>query len=241
MSEELPRPAARDEQGNPVFGRVQGRTGQWFRTPLDEDGLPVAGWAEEGPPEAPPEAFRDEDGRVLTGIVVMRHGLRMSMPLDASLRPVWPIAALTNQGRTTSPNPGCWPLTEEEVERLEPPPEPPGLPDWQRAAVRDVARDDLGQLLTTRIRAADGGWADVLMTTSGEPLVFEIDLGIAAGGEPQGKEERVMLMRALGGLVVVTVDTVGRPRQSPAWLRTNPPDTAPEGDRQVPPSENSKT
>lgn len=118
-----------------------------------------------------------------------------------------------------SPNPGGWPLSEEELDRTQPPEDPPDWPEWQRQAMTDVARDDLGQPLTTRVRAADGGWADVLMTTAGEPLQIDIDLGLAAGGEPQGVQKRATLMRALGGLVLITLDAHGRPEHSASGVR----------------------
>jgi hypothetical protein len=57
------------------------------------------------------------------------------------------------------------------------------------------------------------------MTRAGEPLQFEVDIGEATTGEPRGARDRVTLMRALGGLVVVTLDREGRPERSAAGVR----------------------
>jgi hypothetical protein len=216
--EELLLRAARDDCGELILRRVQGRTGQWFVMPLDPDGLPLTFWAPSDS-RFSEDAFCDEEGNVLMGVVFMYYGLyRTTTPLDASLRPTISVVALVHNGETVSPNPGGWPLTEEELDREEPPPDPPNLPEWQREAMASVARDGLGQPLTTRIRAADGGWADILMTRSGEPLRFDLDLGMAAGHEPRGETKRMTLMRALGGLVAITLDEQGRPEHSPAGV-----------------------
>jgi hypothetical protein len=221
MSEidEFLKNAAHDANGEPVFIRVQGRKGQWFVTPMDPHGGVLSFW---GPPNTQfaDDAFRDEQGNVLMGFVFLHNGSIMPTPLDASLRPVLELEVLvTKEGGTESPNPGGWPLTEEELDATKPPVDPPNLPDWQRQAMADVARDDLGQPLTTRVRAADGGWADVLMTNDGEPLRIEVDIGQVAGATPDGRLSPVSLMRGLGALVVVALDPHNRPVRSPESLR----------------------
>lgn len=218
--EKLLERAARDDKGHPVLERVQGRTGQWFATPVDTDGERIEFWAP--PDEAVEDAFRDEQGNVLMGVMVMYNRSLIPMALDASLRPVFAVEALVSHGRSTSANPGCWPLTEEEVDGVQPQ-ETPDLPEWHRMALEAVLRDDLGGPLTTRVRAADGGWADVVMVADGAPHAFKVDLGVARGSEPEGKTTPVTFMRRLGGLVPVVLDAEGRPVHSPAWMRQQKP------------------
>lgn len=206
--------AARDADGELILRRVQGRTGQWFLMPTDASGSILSFWSKPGSPQDE-DAFHDDDGNVLVGVLLLHTGMTMTMSLDASLRPVAEVTAIVSQEvGTVSPNPGGWPLTEEELDRAEPPPDDLDVPRWRREATADVARDELGQQLTTRVRASDGGWADALMTADGRPLAFDVDLGVAAGGEPLGETERVTLMRALGGLVVMALADQGRPIHS---------------------------
>jgi hypothetical protein len=85
-----------------------------------------------------------------------------------------------------------------------------------------AARDGLGQLLTTRLRAGDGEWADVLMMSDGKPLTTQVDLGEISGGALEDKQSTIMLMRGFGGLIAVAVDPEGRPVRSAASLDQTP-------------------
>lgn len=211
--------AAKNDDGTTKFVRVQGRTGQWYLMPADPDGGPLTFWS---PPneEIDEEAFRDEHGNVLAGVVCFRNGSTHQMPLDASLRPVLSMVAIVNpDGLVESANPGGWPLTEDELDATEPPPDSTDLPDWQRDVVTNVARDGLWRYLTTRMRAADGGWADVLMSKGDQPLSVEADWGVMAGGPPNGQVGRFTFMLLLGGLVAVELDAEGRPVRSNAAVR----------------------
>jgi hypothetical protein len=148
-------------------------------------------------------------------VALMHNGSVVGTPLDASLRPLVKIEALISaNGVTESANPGGWPLTEEELDAPAPPADGPDLPQWQRQAMTDVARDDLGQPLTTRIAAADGGWADVLMTTAGDPLRFAVDLRDVISEAPDDGPTSVTLMRGRSGLTLAVVDAQGRPATS---------------------------
>lgn len=218
--------AARNADGTVRHVRVQGSSGQWFVMPASAGGGPVTSWAPRSPGPGDDAAFVDDHGNVLTSVVVMPRGLMTICPLDASLRPTITVSALVREDLVFSPNPGGWPLTEDELDNPRPPDDMSGLPAWQRDAMRTVARDPLGQWLTTRVRAGDGGWADVLMTEAGQPISIEIDLGVIAGGPAQGTASRIMLMPGLGGLVAVTVGVDGRPVRSGASL-DRPADTGP--------------
>lgn len=220
--EEILEQAAKNPDGSLGYVRVQSPGGQWYVMPASPDGGPLTFWT--SPNESTDEsAFRDDAGHVLAGVVRFRNGSMTVSPLDASLRPLISVVSIVAGERVESANPGGWPLTDEELDAAEPPDITEGLPDWHRNAVKDVARDDLGQFLTTRVRAADGGWADVLMTTAGTPLCFEQDQSVMLGKPPSGDVKTFSMMRGLGGWVAVTLDDDGQPTRSGASLREQKP------------------
>ena len=211
LSNFLHQAGAFDENGQLMTDRVQSREGHWFVVPIDADGFIVTFWA---PPDTQfaEDAFRDDDGNVLMGVVVMHNGSMMLTPLDASLRPTIVLSAIVTGEQTTSANPGGWPLTPEELDREESPPlDNDSLPDWERNSIDGVARDGLGRLLTTRVKAADGQWADVVMIEDGTPKLFDLDLGLIETGSPSGHSSRAVSVLLPSGRVVVLVDEQGRP------------------------------
>lgn len=220
--EELLERAARNEAGEPIYTRVEGTTGQWFATPVDETGSPVTFWASPDTPLAD-GAFRDAAGNVLMGVVVFADGSFQPTPLDASLRPTRSVAALVKAGVTVSANPDGWPLTPEELDRDEPPPlDLAQLPGWQREPMARVQRDTLGQFRTTRVNTADGGWADVLIDGAGRPVVFEVDTAEFVGEGPSGRRQRAMMAHSSIGLVLLVLDEHGQPSPLPQDARRSP-------------------
>jgi hypothetical protein len=211
---------AYDSNGQIRVERVQGSTGQWFLAAVDADGEPVMFW---GPPDArfvDDKAFRDEAGNVLMSIVVLYNGGTFVTSVDASLRPTISIASLIGpDGSATSANPGGWPLTPEELDRIdrgEPPETPREVSDWERRLLAGVARDELGRPLTTRVKAADGQWADVLMMESGASQRLEIDFGMLTSGTPDGRLRAATTVRAGKRLIVAELDQDGHPVIRPA-------------------------
>jgi hypothetical protein len=215
MEDFLKRAGAYLPNGQLRLDRVQGSTGQWFLSPVDADGMAVTFWGRPEPVFISEDCFRDEDGNVLMRIVFMHDGSSTTSPVDASLRPTISVSALvTREGGTTSANPGGWPLTTEELDRIdrnEKPELPDDIPEWERRSLEGVARDDLGRLLTTRVKAADGQWVDVLMMENGEPQRFELDFGLIESREPSGQISTVTTARVAKGRVIVTLDEQGRP------------------------------
>lgn len=74
-----------------------------------------------------------------------------------------------------------------------------------------VARDELGRPLTTRVKAADGQWADVLMMESGAPQRLEIDFGMLKFGTPDGRLRAATTVRAGKRFIVAELEQDGRP------------------------------
>jgi len=211
----LRRAGAYESDGQPRLDRFQGSNGQWFLMPVGEDGLPVTFWGHPDPRIDDGKSLRDEFGNALMGVVVMHDGSMHTTALDASLRPTITISAyISRDGRTTSANPGGWPLTAEELDRIdrdETPEIPRSLPGWQRRSLTGVARDPLGRLLTIRMKAADGQWTDVLMMENGEPQRFQADFGEIQSGTPNGQVKAVTTARAAKGFVIVELNELGIP------------------------------
>jgi hypothetical protein len=84
-------------------------------------------------------------------------------PFDPNLRPTISLVALVQGDLVYSANPGGWPLIEQKLDGRLPVRDDSDLPRWRREAMARVARDGLGQPLTTRLRAGDGEWSNVLM------------------------------------------------------------------------------
>jgi hypothetical protein len=211
----LRRAGAYDSDGQPRLDRVQGSKGQWFLIVVDKDGLPITFWGQADPRLDDENSFRDEAGNVLKAVVILHEGSLVVTSVDASLRPTIEISAfVTKDGRTTSANPGGWPLTTEELDRIdraEAPEIPGNLAEWQRRSLVGVARDPLGRLLTTRLRAADGQWADVVMMDNGEPQRFEVDFGDVQSGKPSGEVRAVTTARSARGWILVELNEQGLP------------------------------
>jgi hypothetical protein len=205
---------ALDEEGNLRTDRFEGAKGQWFLMPVDRDGLPATFWTEpdENDPRFSKDAFRDEQGRVLTGIVLLPAGLQSLTPLDASLRPLLQLSMVMTRGKTISANPGGWPLTEEELDREELPPPPDHWPRWQTEAYEKSAKDRLGRPFSTRLRAADGGWADALMDPNGRVVTVEVEPSEL--GEQGGKPVSMAVIRGPAGSAVPVPFQDGRPTRS---------------------------
>lgn len=214
IGEFLQSAGAFDSNGQIRVERVQGTTGQWFQVAVDADGTPVTFWGAPDARFADEKSFRDGRGNVLMSIAVMYDGNTLVTPVDASLRPTISVASLVTSDGARSANPGGWPLTREELEQIdrgEPPAMSRDVPEWVRRLLEGVATDELGRPLTTRVKATDGLWTDVLMMENGEPQRLEVDFEMMESGKPGGHLKAATTVRVGKTLVVVELDAEGCP------------------------------
>jgi hypothetical protein len=218
-----------DEQGHLRTDRFEGATGQWFEMAVDPDGLPAAFWTapDAEDPRVTDDAFRDEQGMVLTGLILLPGGRELLTPLDASLRPLVQVSMVLTGGKTISANPGGWPLTEEELDREQPPPPPDDWPRWRKQAYEKAAKDRLGRPFSTRVQAADGGWADALMDPNGQ--VVSIGVEPSELGQVGENLTSATVIRGPAGRVVLVRLEDGRPALSRQALDQREPGATREG------------
>jgi hypothetical protein len=232
--------AAVDGHGNIVYRQVSTTTGQAVVVPVDRDGSILTFWT---PEEAYPEgfiedSFRDEEANVLTTMVSTPGGY-LAEPVDAHLRPTIGTlrSIVASEGEmNVDPQRGfleSLPPSSSSQESLsrESQGEQSNAPSWLTQQLSRGARDTFGNLLTKRMRAADGGWADVLIDQEDRPLQFWVDMDNVSQPPNEGANRELMtFIVAQGGQVAVPFDPeVQRPAYSPNGVEQRMSEQPPSG------------